>query len=653
MYKLSSKEGELMEAVKDQQSQAAQLIAWLESIIFIAGLIFIALLPFHLVIKKIVPDPLGTYWKEILLGLMVLAWAGISLLRREMRFSGNRSLDLAVLLYLGLIGLRFVLDRSGLVGWWGLYISVMYLPLFWLIPALLRSRPAWLERILFLLVAVGAIVSLGGILEFILNTTLWPSAEIIERQGFPDFYVFGTQLRRVYFVFDSPTTLANTLAMLLPLALALFVLKEQTWQRVFSALAAVLMVVGIIFTFSRGIWVAAALAFLVMGALWFLKLRAGAAPLPIRPVLLVGLIVVFIAIVAVGALAVSRSSSYATTGEGAVELSSQDYRLAPVTAGAGSLIEIQRAAGAIAYQNWVLLDPITRQDDAREVLLTIPRETGQSEVIYSLTVPENGAIQFGIALDPEVWSPDRGDGVAFQLYVARAGSDQAGQLIFDRFINPKINPNDRLWRNFLVDLSPWAGEEIQLSLIAQAGPAGDYGFDWAGWSDLAIVTMQPGYFDQNAQRQNPAIRHFGSILDWARDQTNRDRLAAWSNGLSAWLASPLWGQGLGTTGAAALRSEPERAFVTESQVLKSLTELGILGLAVLAYLWYQIGRTGISNLIKASDRYQQFLLLGICTSLLIIFIEGFVYQNLEVKQVNAYFWVLTGILAYLSGQQDG
>jgi O-antigen ligase len=115
----------------------------------------------------------------------------------------------------------------------------------------------------------------------------------------------------------------------------------------------------------------------------------------------------------------------------------------------------------------------------------------------------------------------------------------------------------------------------------------------------------------------------------------------------------LWGQGLGTTGAAALRSEPERAFVTESQVLKSLTELGILGLVVFAYLWYRIGRTGFSSLIDASDRYRQVLLLGIFTSLLIVFIEGFVYQNLEVKQVNAYFWVLTGMLAYLSGQADG
>jgi hypothetical protein len=42
------------------------------------------------------------------------------------------------------------------------------------------------------------------------------------------------------------------------------------------------------------------------------------------------------------------------------------------------------------------------------------------------------------------------------------------------------------------------------------------------------------------------------------------------------------------------------------------------------------------------------LVAGIATSLVIIFVEGWVYQNLEVKQVNAYFWTLVGILGFLA-----
>ena len=145
-------------------------------------------------------------------------------------------------------------------------------------------------------------------------------------------------------------------------------------------------------------------------------------------------------------------------------------------------------------------------------------------------------------------------------------------------------------------------------------------------------------------------------MDWARDETNRDRLAAWNLAFNAWRTAPLWGQGLGTTGAAALRTQPERAFVTESQVLKALVELGPLGLLSLGYLWFQIARVGYCAYRATNhtpgDPLQQTLLLGILTSLLVVFIEGLVYQNLEVKQVNAYFWTLVGTLAFVAGQSS-
>ena len=163
------------------------------------------------------------------------------------------------------------------------------------------------------------------------------------------------------------------------------------------------------------------------------------------------------------------------------------------------------------------------------------------------------------------------------------------------------------------------------------------------------MSVDPGYF-ASTQTENAILAHTGSIADWARDQTNRDRLAAWSLGLSAWRAAPLWGQGLGTTGMAALRTQPERGFVTESQVLKALVELGPLGLLVLSYLWFQIARVGYRAYRSTEDSNQQALLLGILTSLLIVFIEGLVYQNLEVKQLNAYFWALVGTVGFLAGQ---
>ena len=68
-----------------------------------------------------------------------------------------------------------------------------------------------------------------------------------------------------------------------------------------------------------------------------------------------------------------------------------------------------------------------------------------------------------------------------------------------------------------------------------------------------------------------------------------------------WRENPIWGTGLGTTGAAALRTNPESAFVTESQFLKALTEHGVFGLIVWAYLWFQIGFTSYSTYKTETD----------------------------------------------------
>jgi O-antigen ligase len=93
--------------------------------------------------------------------------------------------------------------------------------------------------------------------------------------------------------------------------------------------------------------------------------------------------------------------------------------------------------------------------------------------------------------------------------------------------------------------------------------------------------------------------------------------------------------------------------VTESQVLKALVELGLPGLLTLAYLWVQIARVGYRAYRAADDPGSGVLLLGILTSLLVVFVEGWVYQNLEVKQVNAVFWTLVGTLAFLAGKRRG
>ena len=631
----------------------------LDTMIAIGLAFFLIVLPFHLVIKRMVPGPVGTYWKEILLGILVILWLFRCLIARRFLFSGT-PIDWAVLLYLVIMIIRFIIDRSGWVGAWGLYISVMYLPIFWLVPTALhlhsinpqidlgnnatdQSQPdyiKWINGLFVVLVIAGTLIALGGIIEFVLDIPLWPSDEVLERQGISDVYIYATHIRRVYFTLDSPTALANILAMLLPLALALIFTLKRNWMRILAGLSAALMGACIILTFSRGIWVAVVLSLAIMGILYAFVRRNW------KPLLIFSGALVMIGVIW-GLVSLTQTDDDQSVHHGIVELSSSKYMSTPLASISQQLLLIEPENGDSNIQTWSLPDPINSTEDNRNILFEHPPESGNEEIIYLVDVPEAGALRFGIAMAPEVWTPEMGDGASFQIFISETESGENGQFVFVRYINPKLNPNDRRWRNYYLDLSSWAGQSVYLSLITEPGPQGDWSFDWAGWSDLQIVTIDPSYF-VSSQEDNAIFHHTSSILDWVGDETNRDRLVAWTLALDAWRSAPMWGRGLGTTGVAAFRTQPEIAFATESQVLKGLVELGIPGFLVLAFLWFQIAVTGYLALLRTTETKIQALLLGVLISLMIVFIEGLVYQNLEIKQVNAYFWTIVGTLAVIS-----
>jgi len=612
-------------------------------------LVFLLLLPFHLVIKGLVPGPIGAYWKEGLLGLLLVLWLIQSVRARRLLLTRS-GLDWAVLVYLGYLVLRFFLDGPGWVTLWGLYVSAMYLPVLWLVATVLRQCPARLMVLIGSLVGVGAVVAIGGLLEFILNVPLWPSEEMVRMHGFPGMFIYGTNIRRVYFTFDSPTTLANTLAMILPLAISLVLVAERRLARVAAGVAAGLMAACIVVTFSRGIWVAAVLSLVAMGAWLSLERVSGRGFLRRlwRPLAVVAGTLLLIALAWTVVWAV-WSPFEDSTYQGVAEMSSEAYAQLPISSVEEDLLSQQPLSGEAVMQTWSITDPVSLEPDARLVLCEHPPEGGRTEIIYSVEVPQNGALRFAVGLSPEVWSPQYGDGVTFEVLVAEQGGMHPQKAVFARYINPKENISDRRWRNYLVDLSPWAGKEVYLSLVTRPGPADDWAYDWGGWADLQMVQVPADYF-ASVETESAILRHTSSITDWTGDETNRDRLAAWSQSLDAWRTAPLWGTGLGTTGVAALRTNPGEAFVTESQVLKALVELGPLGLLVLFILWFQLGRVGLRTYRATKNASHRTLLLGILVSLLVVFIEGCVYQNLEVKQVNAYFWTLIGVLAFLAAR---
>jgi len=101
----------------------------------------------------------------------------------------------------------------------------------------------------------------------------------------------------------------------------------------------------------------------------------------------------------------------------------------------------------------------------------------------NLSIPEKAKLKFSIALDPQVWSPDKGDGVTFEICVKENGTEK---LLFSKYIDPKHNPEERKWNDFEVDLSGYAGKNIKLIFSTLPGPNNDTSWDWAWWGHPMI-----------------------------------------------------------------------------------------------------------------------------------------------------------------------
>jgi hypothetical protein len=113
-----------------------------------------------------------------------------------------------------------------------------------------------------------------------------------------------------------------------------------------------------------------------------------------------------------------------------------------------------------------------------------------SQVSTDVDLPPGRQVWFqaGLALDPAMWQAPTGDGVRFQALVSRlAAPGQSGPsaVVLDRVINPRARVEHRRWVPVEVDLSPWAGAAIRLTL--RTLPHEDLSYDWAGWGTPIVA----------------------------------------------------------------------------------------------------------------------------------------------------------------------
>jgi hypothetical protein len=87
---------------------------------------------------------------------------------------------------------------------------------------------------------------------------------------------------------------------------------------------------------------------------------------------------------------------------------------------------------------------------------------------FHVRVPDDGFLRLALGLKPESWDKE-GNGVYF---FAGVSDGRAYQPLFDQTVNPFKNPSERRWIPVSVDLSAYAGEDVDIVLNTRASGPG-------------------------------------------------------------------------------------------------------------------------------------------------------------------------------------
>jgi hypothetical protein len=109
------------------------------------------------------------------------------------------------------------------------------------------------------------------------------------------------------------------------------------------------------------------------------------------------------------------------------------------------------------------VEDATLAGDTKKAIAAPP----DGRIIWRVRVPEDGWLKVSLGLKPEAWTKE-GNGVYFFVGVS---DGRAFEQLFTQMVNPYANPPERRWIPVTVDLSAYAGEEMQIIFnTRQSGP---------------------------------------------------------------------------------------------------------------------------------------------------------------------------------------
>ena len=109
-----------------------------------------------------------------------------------------------------------------------------------------------------------------------------------------------------------------------------------------------------------------------------------------------------------------------------------------------------------------------------------------SRLKFKVMIPDDAWLRVAVGTKPESWTQE-GNGVLFFVGIS---DGRTFDDLFSQHVNPFSNPGDRRWIQVWVDLSPYAGEEVELILNTRGGPdkePDDMRNDQPLWGDPEIV----------------------------------------------------------------------------------------------------------------------------------------------------------------------
>jgi hypothetical protein len=144
----------------------------------------------------------------------------------------------------------------------------------------------------------------------------------------------------------------------------------------------------------------------------------------------------------------------------------------------------EKRTGQIPKDEAITVATFAINGDSKPCIL----QPSTSRIIFKLTPPADAWFSASIAVDPAVWDKE-GDGVLFRMGVSD-GKNTYEELL-NQAVNPVANPNDRRWIPVALDLSEYAGRNVEIILNINASVSGsgrnDSRNDRALWGAPSLV----------------------------------------------------------------------------------------------------------------------------------------------------------------------